>query len=304
MADRARDAERTWPLGSVARLTGLSPELLRAWERRHAAVTPLRTPGGTRRYRAADLERLHRLKAAVAAGHRIGELVPLSDAQLDDLAREPERVTLPGVALEAVLAALEAFDAAEAQRLLALQLAALGASRFARETALPLVREIGERWAHRRLSVASEHLASGVLRSLLGSALLPNAAALRGPRIVFATFEGERHELGLLVAALTALGAGANPIYLGCEVPVPDLVLAAERSGAAALGISIVASEPPLASSALAELRAALPAEIQLWIGGAHAGHVALPAGVDRLPALELLEQRVALLGERTRMPE
>jgi hypothetical protein len=29
----------------VSRLMGLSPELLRAWERRHRVVEPLRTPG-------------------------------------------------------------------------------------------------------------------------------------------------------------------------------------------------------------------------------------------------------------------
>jgi DNA-binding transcriptional MerR regulator len=41
--------ETTYPLRSAAQLTGLSPELLRAWERRYRVVEPVRTPGGTRR---------------------------------------------------------------------------------------------------------------------------------------------------------------------------------------------------------------------------------------------------------------
>jgi hypothetical protein len=118
--------ELTYPLRTAARLTGLSPELLRAWERRHGVVEPLRTPGGTRRYSAADLERLL------------------------------------------------------------------------------LIREIGERWANRQIGIASEHLATGVLRSLLGSALVPTATALLGPRVVLATPTGERHELGLLMAPATS----------------------------------------------------------------------------------------------------
>ena len=37
--------ELTYPVGTVARLTGVSPELIRAWERRYGVVEPLRTPG-------------------------------------------------------------------------------------------------------------------------------------------------------------------------------------------------------------------------------------------------------------------
>jgi DNA-binding transcriptional MerR regulator len=285
--------ELTYPLRSAARLTGLSPEVLRAWERRHAVVTPVRTPGGTRRYRASDLERLRLLKAAVEGGHRIGQLAGLSDAEL-------ERLAAPGGApprdqLEEIFAALDALDAAEAQRLLSLQLSALGPSRFARELALPLAREIGERWAGRRLSIASEHLATSVLRSLLGSAIVPGVAALRGPRVVFATLSGERHELGLLTATLTALGAGANPIYLGPEVPVEELLGAVERSGAAALALSVVTAGSGLARS-IAALRGGLPAEVHLWIGGAGSGEVPVLPGVERIESLEQLEQRVGLL--------
>jgi hypothetical protein len=287
--------EATYPLGAAARLTGLSPELLRAWERRHRAVTPLRTPGGTRRYRASDIERLRRLKAAVAAGHRIGRLSGLSDADLARLG-EPADVDLRDP-LGDVLAALDALDGAEAHRLLALHLAALGPVRFARLVALPLVSEIGERWAGQRMGIASEHLASAVLRSMLGSSLQPGAAALRGPRVVFATLEGERHELGLLIAALAAMGAGANPIYLGPEVPVEDLLRAVERSGAAALALSVVRLPAAEAARSLAALRAGLPGGVALWVGGSGARAVALPGGAERVEGLDRLEQQVALLG-------
>jgi DNA-binding transcriptional MerR regulator len=290
----AEPVERTWALGSVTRLTGLSPELLRAWERRHRAIEPLRTRGGARRYRASDLERLRLLKAAVASGHRIGQLAGLSNAELEAIGREAPQAPLDRHS--EVLAALAVFDAAEAWRLLSLQLSALGALRFAREIALPLAREIGERWADGRLGVGNEHLATALLRSLLGSALLPGASALRGARVVFATLSGERHELGLLMAALAAMGAGANPLYLGPDVPHDELARATAQSGAAALALSLV--NPPTAelTRALAELRAALPAEIALWLGGAGAAQLTPPAGVERIASLEQLEQRVALL--------
>ena len=50
--------DETYSVGAVSKVTGLSPDVLRAWERRYGVVEPLRTEGGTRRYRPADLERL------------------------------------------------------------------------------------------------------------------------------------------------------------------------------------------------------------------------------------------------------
>ncbi len=286
-------AETTYALGAVSRLTGLSAEVLRAWERRYGAVRPARTPGGTRRYRARDLERLRLLKAAVDAGHRIGEVVGLEDEEL--ARRAHPKASAADDPIRHALAAIARFDAAEAQRLLALQLSALGPTHFATQVAAPLVREVGERWADGTLSIAGEHLASGVLRAMLGSALQPGAAALIGPRIVFATPAGERHELGLQMAALTAMGAGAAPIYLGADLPDAELLLAVERTKAAALALSLVSCDG--AARSLAALRAKLPSEVQLWIGGARAASLPPIGGVECIPSLEALEARVVRLG-------
>ena len=142
-ATQPENAEPTYALGVAARLTGLSPDLLRAWERRYAAVEPMRTPGGTRRYRAADLERLRLLKAAVDKGYRIGDIASLDD---QELTRRTERAgAMQGSdAIEPVIAALERLDMAEADQLIALQLAALGPARFARQFAAPLLEALGQ----------------------------------------------------------------------------------------------------------------------------------------------------------------
>lgn len=131
---------------------------------------------------------------------------------------------------------------------------------------------------------------------MLGSALQPSATSLRGARVIFATVAGERHELGLLVAALVAMSAGANPIYLGPEVPVEDLLRAVERSGAAALAVSVVTGPAAEVTRSLAALRGGLPAAVHLWVGGSGSNAIATPPAVERIESLEQLEQRVALL--------
>jgi DNA-binding transcriptional MerR regulator len=292
--------EITYSLGTAARLTGLSPDLLRAWERRYGVVEPLRTPGGTRRYRASDLERLRLVKAAVDAGHRVGQVAALDREALERcVAAVQAGRGVIGPELEPVLSALDRLDAVEAERLIALQLSSLGPSEFARSFAIPLLRAIGEGWLRQRLCIAGEHLGSALLRTLLGSALRPTAASRMAPLIVFGTPPGERHELGLLMAALTALGAGGNPLYLGCDLPVEELVRAAKQVEAPAVAIGLVALPAEEAQRCAAALRGALPSDVEVWAGGGRAGEVELPPGVQAIDSLARLEQQVALLCAR-----
>lgn len=285
--------EATYSLGAVTRMTGVTAATLRAWERRYEAVVPSRTEGGTRRYRESDIRRLRLLKAAVEAGHRIGDVAGLPDAEL--AARAPAHDALPASPIDAIFEALEKLDAAESERLLSFQLAALGPTRFAGNVALPLLDAVGRGWQERRLGIASEHLASSLLRSFLGAALRPAGGAADRPRIVFATVPGERHELGLLSAAVMALGAGAEPIYLGAELPIDELVRSVELSGASALALSFLLRQTE-ASKVLKKLRRALPRDIEIWVGGTAAMDIEFPEGVVALETLDSVEERVGFL--------
>jgi len=51
----------------AAELAGLHPQTLRIYER-EGLIEPARTPGGTRRYSARDLERLREIAALTDAG--------------------------------------------------------------------------------------------------------------------------------------------------------------------------------------------------------------------------------------------
>lgn len=289
--------ELTYPLRAAARITGLSPELLRAWERRYRVVVPLRTPGGTRRYRATDLERLRLVKAAVDAGHRIGHVARMDEAELHRCAENLPANAQSQPQIAELLRAIERIDAAETQRLLSLQVSTLGAVRFARQIARPLVHEIGTRWERGELPIAAEHMATSILRSLFGAALQPSAASRLGPRILFATPSGEPHELGLQMAALTAIGAGADTVYVGPDLPADDLVEAVRRSDAVGVGLSLVTIPGDDAERYLAAVRVALPAAVHIWVGGHGAAEIEPRPGVERIEALDEFERRISLLG-------
>jgi len=283
--------EATYAMGAVARLTGLSEHVLRAWERRYGAVEPQRTAGGSRRYRESHVRRLRLLRDAVEAGHPISELAALPDAELErrvEAARPP-----PPDPMGEIVAAVEGLDAAELDRLLAMHFAALGPRVFAREIALPMLHEIGRRWERGELSVAAEHLASAVARSTLGAALKHSAVAARGAPLVFATPAGERHELGTLVAALTAASAGARVVYLGADLPAEELHRAAETLGARAVALGIVTLDGGAEAEFVSGLRRRLPAEVEIWVGGPGGARQREAPGVVPIPDLDALERRV-----------
>jgi DNA-binding transcriptional MerR regulator len=64
----AEEAAFDYTIGEVATLVGLSPNTIRAWERRYAVVRPRRTTSRQRRYSEEDVELLRRVRRELMAG--------------------------------------------------------------------------------------------------------------------------------------------------------------------------------------------------------------------------------------------
>jgi DNA-binding transcriptional MerR regulator len=272
-------------------MLGVTPHLLRAWERRYGAVRPARTPGGTRRYTESDVRRLRLLRAGISQGHPIGELASLPIAELER--RFGTLAAAPASPSDALWQAIAQVDGAEIERLLGLQLGALGAGPFIHEVAIPLLHTVGDRWESGQVCVAAEHAVSAALRNLLGAALRQRRDVPGGPRLVFATPPGEQHELGLLAGALCAQERGARVVYLGPDLPADELARAAreQRADAAVLALARRDGEP--ARRQVQDARRLLPREVLLWIGGAGSAALAPIEGVRELPDLRALEAAV-----------
>ncbi|WP_225765612.1 cobalamin B12-binding domain-containing protein [Stenotrophomonas sp. Marseille-Q4652] len=294
-----------YPVKAASELSGLSPETLRAWERRHGAVVPHRDASGRRLYDAAMIERLSRLHRLTDRGHPIRDLAGLDDAALDALLEESRSTgyggleVLPGRMLDAVAEyRVDLFD-----RELSLAIATLPIQVLLERVLMPLLREVGLRWADGRLAIAQERLVSSLLRARLLSVLNQHPRERR-PRILFATLPGEPHELGLLGAALHAHEAGAPVLYLGSELPAAELVRVAERLQPAAIAVSSIdPGQAPLALSELQGLDATLDPAIPVWVGGANARYLDEALGSTRVhavtdpQALGRLLQRLGVTG-------
>jgi len=275
------------PIAVVAERSGLSPDVLRVWERRYAAVDPARTPGGQRLYSDRDIDRFRLLAAATRRGRNISLVAKLSSEELarlvaeDDVARkvdEPRAVAdTHARSIESAMAHTHELDGSNLERVLRLAIARHGLSDFVDHVVPPLMRRIGNEWREGRLSVAHEHLATAVVLAIIFESMRVVPEQATAPRMLVATPSGERHAIGAALAALSASLDGWKVIYLGVDVPARDIVTAAVSSGAQVVALSVVQSEN--LGPVFAELRAirdSLAANIPLVVGGA--GAIAISA--------------------------
>lgn len=98
MTEQANSTPTQYRIGAVSRMTGVSPDALRVWERRYAAVSPQRSAGGGRLYSSSDVARLRLMKQLVDAGDAIGEIANLELDVLEARSVEARRSTSPVLA--------------------------------------------------------------------------------------------------------------------------------------------------------------------------------------------------------------
>jgi MerR family transcriptional regulator, light-induced transcriptional regulator len=259
-------------IGELSRRTGVSVELLRAWEKRYGLLKPSRTASGYRLYSETDERRVRQMQRGVAEGLAAAEAARAALAAAPPTGGSDSR----GAAAE-LRDALDRFDDAAANAALDSLLATFTFETVGRDVILPLLREIGDRWRRGELSVAQEHFASNVLRGrLLGLARGWDHGV--GPRAVLACAPGERHELALIVFGIALRAQGWRITYLGADTPVDTL-----DSGDAD-AIVVAATEPQRFESAALQFEQ-LARSVDLAIAGAGATEsIAEKLGARLLP--------------------
>ena len=259
-------------IGELSRRTGVSVELLRAWERRYGLLAPSRTAGRFRLYGDEDEQRirrmLHHIEAGISAGEaaRLALEEPATVGALD--AADDARLEWSSAAL---LDALEGLDEQSANNTLDRALADFTLDTVLREVVLPCLHELGERWARGEASVAEEHFASALLRGrLLGLARGWGHGV--GPLALLACLPGEEHDLGLICFGLALRARGWRIAYLGANTPPRSLTETAARLRPSIVVVNVVTAR--ISAEARPELQA-LAGSCRLALGGPGADEAA-----------------------------
>lgn len=266
----------SYPISAVAKLTGLPLDTLRAWERRYGAVVPTRSPRG-RLYSEEQIKRLILLRQAVEQGHSIGQVAGIRDRALRELlengtslaSTQPAKTAPSPDLLIPVLRAIERYDYAAADREINRLAAAIASPRnLVHQVALPLMHTIGERWHDGKCSIAQEHMLSSLLSALLVSMVRTYSPSNPPARVLLATPSNERHAFPNLAAAMLTAVGGLGVIYLGTELPAADIVLAARKSSADVVLLSLSTAPAADTIEEFSHIASKLPRSTALWVGG------------------------------------
>ena len=261
----------------AARKSGLTPHVIRIWEKRYDAVSPDRTDTNRRLYSDAEIERLTLLRTATHAGHSIGNIARLPVETLRELVGEipaappaaaPKKQSATAAVDDAVVA-IEKLSAAELEEKLSRAAVAFGQHGLLQKVIAPLARKIGELWRDGAITAAHEHFASAVIRDFLIRNSKPYAANGNAPTLVVGTPAGQLHELGAVMVAAAANDMGWRVVYLGTSLPAIEIAGAARQHQARAVALSIVfPGDDPNLPWELEQLRKHLPVETKIIVGG------------------------------------
>lgn len=208
--------------------------------------------------------------------------------------------TAPDDVVRHLLAVIDDYDIAACDEALARAVESLDPIVLVREVVSPVLREAGDRWHRGQWAVVQERMLSGTVKRQLHHALEIYLRTATGPRVLFTTLSGERHEMGGLMGAVVAASRGYRCIYLGPDLPAAEIARFCAHQPVDALALSVVTAPEVIdVAGQLAELRRGVPSRVEIWIAGRAATLLArepLPDGVHALPDLPAFLERLAQL--------
>ena len=259
---------------AVADLTGVPEATLRAWERRYAVPTPVRTPSGYRLYSHKDVELVKRMRELCTAG-----MAPVDAARLvGESGKAPPTADLNTDPFEAVARriaeATRRMDPGVLDAEVRLAMTLGDASTVVERVFCPALVLIGEDWERGTISVGHEHLASELLSTATRDLLRLLGPARPLGEVVLACFADEEHVLPLYAAAFRFVEWGYRPHVLGARTPPAGLAAAAREIEPAFVGLSLTIPPPPGRAAELVKEYASLLRPTPWGVGGAGANVV------------------------------
>lgn len=285
--------------------------MLRAWERRYGVVNPTRTSGGLRLYTHEDVLRLQLLRKLTEQGHPISQVANLASNDLVGMLREDAieagvgavqtEQSEAGRYLASTLEALQSLDGPRVHATLMRAVVALNSREFIRDVVTPLLSRVGDLWADEAICPVHEHILSVNLRRVLAWMLDSFPVEEGAPVLVCTTPAHHRHELGAMLAGITAAEERWRVAYLGADLPAEDIALSVKLTGASVVALSLVyVRDRETVRSEIKKLRSLMPKSVMIVAGGAGAQSSHLEkSGAIFLPDFE--ELRTLLRSRDTR---
>lgn len=221
----------SYSVAQVEAITGISSHKLRIWERRYSFIKPSRTSTNIRYYTDEDLKMLINVGILTRNGFRISvidkmsvdeisekvlDIIDNTDSEIDD---EISSLIISTINLDEDLF----------EKVFRRQLMKKGFLEAVSELIYPFLQKVGILWGVSKIIPSQEHFISNLIRQKIITAIDTLATPQVGaPGLLLFLFQGEMHEIGLLLASFIAKNNGWKVYYLGQNVPTDNVLKTAE----------------------------------------------------------------------------
>jgi DNA-binding transcriptional MerR regulator len=238
-----RHANLTAPLlhiQLVSRLTSLTVDTIRAWEKRYAAVNPKRGRARHRLFTADDVARLVLLKEAVDGGASISSIATLGTPELRSFV-EGERYVgdIDDAAISRLYKDVCACDRDNLTSHLETAALSRSAVEFADDIISPLMLEISARARSIDESTVRELFLCECIREGASSLFARYVHQRATSTFIFLTLPSERHAVPALLAAMVCAEAGHRSLFAGTEISPQQIEAIAHSMRVAGIGIYV-----------------------------------------------------------------
>jgi len=217
---------KKYSISDIEALIGIKAHTIRAWETRYNLVPPKRTPTNIRYYDEEDLKMLLNIVALNENGYKISRISKLSKQQMIDLVVQlNSKWDNDAVQVLNLSKATLQYNEKAFSSILSGCIKTMGLVKTMDIVLFPFMKRIGMLWQTGTIDPSQEHFAANLIRDRM----IVEIDKVKKPEIEkplrFVLFlpEGEMHETGLLFARYLLKSCGHDALYLGGEVPYPDL---------------------------------------------------------------------------------
>lgn len=214
-----------YSIKDLENLSGIKAHTIRVWEQRYSFLKPKRTHTNIRLYTSQELKTILNVSVLSKYGYRISQIDRMSH---EDLCKVVLSLSDEGAkvahTVNRLVESMIDFDIDNFEKILNVSIRTLGNEKTMLEVILPFLEKVGILWQGDRINPAQERLVSNIIRQkiLVGIDQLPKKTASTQKICLFLP-EGEYHELSLLFVAFLLKKRGINCIYLGANIPLPEL---------------------------------------------------------------------------------
>ena len=277
-----------YTIRQVIELTGISEFLLRVWELRYKAIKPRRTPTGRRQYTQDDILKIASLLTLISKGYRIGKIAHLEIVELQKIIQQSflekkgnsEKTEKKSSPIEKLYKYVKQLDWDKVRQIFYTESSDTDAEQFILQFILPVCEKMNKLSLENDLTITQEHILTAFIKETLHKLrAIHNSQKLdKNYKFIFATPEGDMHDLGLLVSCCLASQYKLDNLYLGAHLPKKDLAETCLQSGCTHLVlVSTISKNEGAREDFLTYLNFIdrnVPKKIKILIGGRSTSHL------------------------------